>query len=96
MKTNEETIWETIKDTFAYIKYLTLSKERKIEVNISLVQEKYWFQELIIINPSILTLIKEDNEIREYFLSRKMVRKLLRDKNERKLFKELLTDRLYF
>ncbi|MFL0583242.1 hypothetical protein ACH0B6_11745 [Solibacillus silvestris] len=39
MKTNEETIWETIKDTFAYIKYLTLSKERKIEGNINLVQK---------------------------------------------------------
>ncbi|MGG2072849.1 MULTISPECIES: hypothetical protein [Lysinibacillus] len=94
MKTNEEVAWRIIKNTFAYLKYLTLSKEEKTEVNISLVQEKYWFQELVIAQPSILKLIEGDKEIRQYFSSRKMVRKLLRDKEERQRFKGLLNDKL--
>ena len=36
MKTNEEALWGIIKDIFSYVKYLTLSKEEKTEVNISL------------------------------------------------------------
>ena len=94
MKTNEEAIWGIIKNTFSYVKYLTLSKEEKTKVNISLVQEKYWFQELVITQPSILKLIEGDKEIRQYFSSRKMVGKLLRDKEERQHFKGLLNDRL--
>ncbi|SES46425.1 hypothetical protein [Psychrobacillus sp. OK032] len=94
MKTNEEAIWGMIKDTFSYVKYITLSKEEKTEVNISLVKEKYWFQELMFTEPSILKLVEGDKEIRRYFSSRKMVRKLLRDKEERQRFKGLLNDRL--
>ena len=94
MKTNEAVILETIKDTFSYLKYLNLSKERKTEVNVSLVKEKYWFQELVNKQPSILKLIEDDKEIRQYFSSRKKVRKLLRDKDERKFFKGLLNDKL--
>jgi hypothetical protein len=94
MKTNEEAIWGIIKNTFSYVKYLTLSKEEKTEVNISLVQEKYWFQELVITQPSILKVIDGDKEIRQYLSSRKMVRKLLRNKEERQRFKGLLNDRL--
>lgn len=94
MKTNEEAIWGIIKDIFSYVKYLTLSKEEKTEVNISLVKEKYWFQELMFTEPSILKLVEGDKEVRRYFSSRKMVRKLLRDKEERKRFKRLINDRL--
>ena len=94
MKTNEEAIWGIIKDIFSYVKYLTLSKEEKTEVNISLVKEKYWFQELMFTEPSILKLVEGDKEVRRFFSSRKMVRKLLRDKEERKRFKGLLNDRL--
>ncbi|KZE64339.1 hypothetical protein AWM68_14740 [Fictibacillus phosphorivorans] len=94
MKTNEEAIWQMIKDTFAYFKYLTLSKETKTEMNINLVKEKYWFQQLVIKQPSILKMIEGDKEIREYFSSRKMVRKLLSDKEERQRFKDLLNDKM--
>ena len=94
MKTNEEAIWGIIKDIFSYVKYLILSKEEKTEVNISLVKEKYWFQELMFTEPSILKLVEGDKEVRRYFSSRKMVRKLLRDKEERKRFKRLINDRL--
>lgn len=44
--------------------------------------------------PSILKLVEGDKEIRRYFSSRKMVRKLLSDKEERQRFKGLLNDRL--
>ena len=94
MKMNEEAIWGIIKDIYSYVKYLTLSKEEKTEVNISLVKEKYWFQELMFTEPSILKLVEGDKEVRRYFSSRKMVRKLLRDKEERKRFKRLINDRL--
>ena len=94
MKTNEEAIWGIVKEIFSYVKYLTLSKEEKTEVNISLVKEKYWFQELMFTEPSILKLVEGDKEVRRYFSSRKMVRKLLRDKEERKRFKRLINDRL--
>ncbi|WP_397538170.1 hypothetical protein [Rummeliibacillus pycnus] len=94
MKTNEEAIWGIIKNIFSYVKYLTLSKEEKTEVNISLVKEKYWFQELVITQPSVLKLIEGDKEIRQYFSSRKRVRNLLRDKKERQRFKGLLKGKL--
>ncbi|MGE7689464.1 hypothetical protein ACQKMI_09645 [Lysinibacillus sp. NPDC097214] len=94
MQTNEEAIWGISKNIFSYVRYLTLSKEEKTKINISLVKEKYWFQELMITEPSVLKLIEGDEEIRGYLSSRKMVRKLLRDKEERQRFKGLLNDRL--
>lgn len=48
----------------------------------------------MITQPSILKVIDGDKEIRQYFSSRKMVRKLLRDKQEQRRFKGLLSDRL--
>jgi hypothetical protein len=94
MKTNEVAIWETVKEFFVYIKYLFLSKEAKFQSNINLVKEKYWFQQLVNNEPSILTVIQGDKELRTYFSSRKMVRKLLRDKEERQRFKGLINDKL--
>jgi len=94
MKTNEEAVWGIIKNIFSYVRYLALSKEEKTEINISLVKDKYWFQELMVTVPSILKLIEGDEEIRRYLSSRKMVRKLLRDKEERQRFKGFLNDRL--
>ncbi|MDM5199813.1 hypothetical protein QUF79_17505 [Fictibacillus enclensis] len=94
MKTNEEAIWEIIKETFANIKDLFLSKEAKFENNKKLVREIYWFQQLENNEPSIFKIIEGDKELREYFSSRKMVRKLLRDKEERQRFKGLLNDKL--
>ncbi|MGE6376060.1 hypothetical protein [Peribacillus muralis] len=90
MKTNDEATWEIIKDIFTYIKYNFLSKERKFSSNVSLVKEKYWFQELLKNKPAINRVIEEDKELREYFSSRKKVRKLLRDKEERNNFKKLI------
>ncbi|MEY9978956.1 hypothetical protein [Lysinibacillus sp. RC79] len=94
MKTNEEAVWGIIKKKFSYVRYLTLSKDEKTEINISLVKDKYWFQELMITEPSILKLIEGDEEIRRYLSSRKMVRKLLRDNEERQRFKGFLNERL--
>ncbi|MGE7909798.1 hypothetical protein [Lysinibacillus xylanilyticus] len=94
MKTNEEAVWDIIKYFFSYLKYLTLSKEEKIEINIILIKDKYWFHELLIAEPSMLKLIEEDKEIRRYLSSRKMVRKLHGDKEERQRFKGYLNDRL--
>ena len=68
MKNKRRSNLGIIKNTFSYVKYLTLSeREEKTEVNISLVQEKYWFQELVITQPSILKVIDDDKEIRQYF-----------------------------
>ncbi|MFF2793891.1 hypothetical protein [Lysinibacillus xylanilyticus] len=94
MKTNEDVVWDIIKYFFSYLRYLTLSKEEKIEINICLIKDKYWFQELMIAEPSKLKLIEEDEEIRRYLSSRKMVRKLQGDKEERQRFKGILNDRL--
>ncbi|PIC83580.1 hypothetical protein [Sporosarcina sp. P1] len=90
MKTNDRAIWEMIKDTFTYINYIFLSNERRLSSNVSLVKEKYWFRKLSESNPSINSLIEEDKELKDYFSSRKKVRKLLRDKNERQNFKKWL------
>lgn len=38
--------------------------------------------------PTIFQLIEEDRELRDYLTSRKNVRCLLREKNERKIYKE--------
>ncbi|PIC70608.1 hypothetical protein [Sporosarcina sp. P17b] len=90
MKTNDRAIWEIIKDIFTYINYIFLSKERRLSSNISLVKEKYWFRKLSERNPNIYLVIEEDKELKDYLSSRKKVRKLLRDKNERQNFKKWL------
>ena len=48
----------------------------------------------MIAEPSKLKLIEEDEEVRRYLSSRKMVRKLQGDKEERQRFKGILNDRL--
>jgi hypothetical protein len=53
MKTNDEALWEIIKDIITYIKYSFLSKERKFAFNINLIQEKYWYQKLLQNKPAI-------------------------------------------
>ncbi|KAA0549821.1 hypothetical protein FZW96_00260 [Bacillus sp. BGMRC 2118] len=90
MKTNEEAIWQIIKDTFTYFQYLFLSKEEKFHSNLSLVKEKYWFQQLVEKHPTILEDIEANEELMNYFLSRKRVRRLLNDKDVRKKFKDSL------
>ncbi|RDI42224.1 hypothetical protein [Falsibacillus pallidus] len=91
---NEEAIWEIIKDIFGYLKYLTLSKEAKIIANFNLIKNKYWFEQLVNNQPSILKLIEEDDDIREYFASRKNVRSLLSSKKDRQHFKNLLNQKI--
>ncbi|PIC69368.1 hypothetical protein CSV77_13835 [Sporosarcina sp. P16b] len=90
MKTNDRAIWEIIKDIFTYINYIFLSRERRLSSNISLVKEKYWFRKLSERNLNIYLVIEEDKELKDYLSSRKKVRKLLRDKNERQNFKKWL------
>ena len=90
MKTNDEAVWEIIKDIFTYFKYIFLSKEGKFSSNVSLVKEKYWFQELLENKPNINQVIEGDKELKDYLSSRKKVRKLLREKDERQNFKKWL------
>lgn len=94
MRTNDEAIWETFKDIFFYINYLFISKEDKLESNLRLVREKYWFQQIVEHQPSILEIIESDNHLKAYFSSRKKVRKLLRDREERQRFKSCLEDKV--
>ncbi len=82
------------KDILSYIKYLFLSKEDKLESNLRLVKEKYWFQQLVEHQPSILDIIERDNDFKAYFSSRKKVWKLLRDTEERQRFKSCLKEKL--
>lgn len=90
MKTNDRAIWEITKDILTYINYIFLSKERRLSSNVSLVKEKYWFRKLSEKNPNIYLMLEEDKELKDYLSSRKKVRKLLRDKNERQNFKKWL------
>ncbi|WP_181884409.1 hypothetical protein [Neobacillus piezotolerans] len=93
MKSNEEAIADIIKDVFSYIKYLFLSKEEKCAANLGLVNEKYWFQELMNNKPRLKDLLEKDMQFKEYFSSRKNVRKLLRDKDERAMFKKWIENK---
>lgn len=90
MKTNDEALWEIIKDIIIYIKYIFLSKERKFAFNLNLIQEKYWYQKLLENKPAINKVIEGDRELKDYISSRKKVRKMLRDKDERQHFKKLV------
>jgi len=83
---DEQGLWELIKDSLSYCKYFFLSREQKRAFNVRSVQERYWFQQLVKEHPSISTFIEEDQEFRAYFSSRKRVRKLLRNKDERTRF----------
>lgn len=94
MKTNHEALWEIIKYVWTNIRYIFLPRERKFLSNVSLVKEKYWFQELLESKPAISRLLEEDKELRDYFSSRKKVRKLLRDKEERKNFNKLIKNKV--
>ncbi|MEI2467725.1 hypothetical protein [Niallia taxi] len=91
MKTNDEALLVIFKYISTYIRYIFLpSKRKKVFINVSLVKEKYWFQKLLKNNPVISRLLEKDKELKDYFSSRKKVRKLLRDKEERKNFKKLI------
>ncbi|WP_053366485.1 hypothetical protein [Bacillus sp. FJAT-27245] len=89
----EEAIVEIIKDLFIYIKYLFLSKEEKLQQNLLLVKERYWFQQLLLDRPALNKLLDQDIELKHYFSSRKNVRKLLRDKGERSRFKSWIQNK---
>jgi hypothetical protein len=80
-------IWDIFKEIASLIRYRFLSNEGKFEFNLKQLKEKYWFQQLLKVS-TINQLIEEDKELRVYLTSRKNVRSLLRDKNERKKFKE--------
>lgn len=90
LKTNDEALLVIFKYISTYIRYIFLPSERKFLSNVSLVKKKYWFQKLLKNNPAISRLLEEDKELKDYFSSRKKVRKLLRDKEERKNFKKLI------
>ena len=94
MKTNDVALWEIIKDIITYIKYIFLSKERKFAFNLNLIQEKYWYQKLLENKPAINKVIEGDRELKKHISSRKKVRKMLRDKDERQHFKNWLEAKL--
>jgi hypothetical protein len=79
--------WDTFKEIASLIRYYFLSNEAKFEFNLKQLKEKYWFEQMLKVS-TINQLIEEDKELRVYLTSRKNVRSLLRDKNERKKFKE--------
>ena len=83
----EQDIWNTLKEIGSLIRYGFLTNEDKIEFNLKKLKEKYWFEQMMK-NPPFLQLIEEDKELRDYLSSRKNVRSLLREKDERKIFKE--------
>ena len=84
---NSNEIWGIFKEIASEIRYYFLSNEAKFEFNLKQLKEKYWFEQMLKVS-TINQLIEEDKEIRVYLTSRKNVRSLLRDKNERKKFKE--------
>lgn len=84
---NSNEIWDIFKEIASLIRYRFLSNESKFEFNLKQLSEKYWFQQMLKVS-TINQLIQEDTELRGYLTSRKNVRSLLRDKDERKKFKE--------
>ena len=84
---NSNEIWKIFKEIASLIRYHFLSKEAKFEFNLKQLREKYWFEQMLKIS-TINQLIEKDKELRVYLTSRKNVRSLFRDKDERKKFKE--------
>ncbi|PUB14555.1 hypothetical protein [Paenisporosarcina sp. OV554] len=89
-KQDSEAIWDIFKEIVSLIRYCFLSNEDKFEFNLKQLKEKYWFEQLLLKVPYLLPLIEEDKELRDYLTSRKNVNSLLREKDERKKFKEWL------
>ena len=77
-----------------FIKYIFLSKERKSAFNLNLIQGKNWYQKLLENKPAINKVIEGDRELNDYISSRKKVRKMLKNKDERQHFKNWLEAKL--
>lgn len=89
-----EGLWGILKALFRQIKYSFLSKDKKIEFNLKQLQKKYWFEQLILESPSLVDLIKKDDELKIYLTSRKKLRRLLHNSIERKHFKKTVSAKL--
>ncbi|TAA71989.1 hypothetical protein [Planococcus salinarum] len=89
-----EGLWDMLKALFGQIKYSFLSKDKKIEFNLKQLQKKYWFEQLILESPSLVELIKKDDELKTYLTSRKKLRRLLHNSIERKHFKKKINEKL--
>ena len=89
-----ESPWEILKSIFGRIKYSFLSKDQKIEFNLNQLQKKYWFEQLVLESPSLIQLIKNDNELKTYLTSRRKLQKLLHNSTERKNFKKMISQKL--
>ncbi|ALS77131.1 MULTISPECIES: hypothetical protein [Planococcaceae] len=89
-----ESLWEILKSIFGRIKYSFLSKNQKIEFNLSQLQKKYWFEQLVLESPSLVQLIKNDHELQTYLTSRRKLQKVLHNSTARKKFKEMINQKL--
>jgi hypothetical protein len=83
-----------LKSILGRIKYSFLSKDQKIEFNLSQLQKKYWFEQLVSEDPSVVKLIKNDSELRVYLTSTRTLKKVLHNSEERKKFKEMINQKL--
>lgn len=83
-----ESLWEILKSILERIKYGLLSKERKIEFNLSQLQKKYWFEQLVSESPSIAQLLKNDLQLQTYLTSRRKLQKVLHNSTARKNFRK--------
>ena len=90
---NSKAIWDIFKEIVSLIRYRFFSDEDKFAFNLKQLKEKYWFEQLLLKVPTIIQLIEEDGELRDYLTSRKNVRSLLREKDERKKFKDWLENK---
>ncbi|TWT25851.1 hypothetical protein [Planomicrobium sp. CPCC 101110] len=89
-----ESLWELLKSILERIKYSLLSKDQKIEFNLSQLQKKYWFEQLVSESPSLVQLIKNDHELQAYLTSRRKLKKVLHNSIARKKFKEMISQKL--
>ncbi|MGO1059209.1 hypothetical protein ACTL32_08790 [Planococcus sp. FY231025] len=89
-----EGIWEILKSMLGRIRYSFLSKDQKIEFNLSQLQKKYWFEQLVSEYPSVDKLIKNDSELKVYLTSTRKLKKVLHNSEERKKFKEMINQKL--
>lgn len=89
-----ESLWEILKSILGRIKYSFLSKDQKSEFNLSQLQKKYWFEQLVSESPSLVQLIKNDNELQTYLTSRRKLQKVLHNSTARKKFQEMISQKL--
>lgn len=89
-----EGLWGILKSVNGRIRYSFLSRNQKVEFNLGQLQKKYWFEQLVKESPSIIQLIKNDDELKVYVISRGKLRKVMHNSSTRKSFKEIINRKL--